>query len=80
MFEGRRSLIINNCVALFLMCSIREQGPTLAPTSSELTSTVVTMALHNNQAVAPLATKLVLPITGGSSSEPANKKQNKEAQ
>jgi hypothetical protein len=30
--------------------------------------------------VAPLATKLVLPITGGSSSEPANKKQKKEAQ
>jgi hypothetical protein len=30
--------------------------------------------------MAPLATKLVLPITGGSSSEPANKKQNKEAQ
>jgi hypothetical protein len=30
--------------------------------------------------VAPLATKLVLPITCGSSSEPANKKQKKEAQ
>jgi hypothetical protein len=29
--------------------------------------------------MAPLATKLVLPITGGSSPEPANKKQ-KEAQ
>jgi hypothetical protein len=36
--------------------------------------------LYNNQAVAPSATKLVLPITGGSSSEPANKKQKKEAQ
>jgi hypothetical protein len=38
------------------------------------------MASHNNQAVAHPATKLVLPITGGSSSEPANKKQKKEAQ
>jgi hypothetical protein len=38
------------------------------------------MASHNNQAVAPLAMKLVLPITDGSNSEPANKKQKKEAQ
>jgi hypothetical protein len=38
------------------------------------------MAFFNNQVVAPLATKLVLPITGGSSLEPANKKQKKEAQ
>jgi hypothetical protein len=52
----------------------------LAPTSSELTSTVVTMASYNNQAIAPSVTKLVLPIIGGSSSELANKKQKKEAQ
>jgi hypothetical protein len=32
-----------------------------------------------NQAVTPSATKLVLPIIGGPSSEPANKKQKKEA-
>jgi hypothetical protein len=51
----------------------------LAPTIGELTSTIATMALQDNQVVAPLATKLVLPITGGSSSEPANKKQKKEA-
>jgi hypothetical protein len=38
------------------------------------------MVLFNNQVVAPSATKLVLPITGGSSSEPTNKKQKKEAQ
>jgi hypothetical protein len=38
------------------------------------------MASFNNQVVAPSATKLVLPITSGSSSEPANKKQKKEAQ
>jgi hypothetical protein len=38
------------------------------------------MASQVNQAVAPSATKLVLPITGGSSSEPANKKKKKEAQ
>jgi hypothetical protein len=38
------------------------------------------MASFNNQVVTPSATKLVLPITGGSSSEPANKKQKKEAQ
>jgi hypothetical protein len=62
------------------MYSIRVQGTTLAPTSGEPTSTVVTMASYNNQAVAPSVTKLVLPITGGSSSEPANKKQKKEAQ
>jgi hypothetical protein len=52
----------------------------LAPTSDELTSTVATMASHNNQTEATSATKLLLPITGGSSSEPANKKQKKEAQ
>jgi hypothetical protein len=38
------------------------------------------MALYNNQAASPSVTKMVLPITGGSSSEPANKKQKKEAQ
>jgi hypothetical protein len=38
------------------------------------------MASQVNQAVAPSATKLVLQITGGSSSEPSNKKQKKEAQ
>jgi hypothetical protein len=38
------------------------------------------MASFSNQVVAPSATKLVLPITGGLGSEPANKKQKKEAQ
>jgi hypothetical protein len=38
------------------------------------------MASFNNQVIAPSATKLVLPITCGSSSEPANKKQKKEVQ
>jgi hypothetical protein len=38
------------------------------------------MASYNNQAVAPSVTKLVLLITEGSSLEPANKKQKKEAQ
>jgi hypothetical protein len=39
------------------------------------------MASFNNQAKASSATKLlVLPITGDSGSEPANKKQKKEAQ
>jgi hypothetical protein len=38
------------------------------------------MASFNNQSGAASATKLVLPITGGSCSEPANKKQKKEAQ
>jgi hypothetical protein len=32
------------------------------------------MASQSNQAVASLAMKLVLPIRGGSSSEPANKR------
>jgi hypothetical protein len=37
------------------------------------------MALQGDQAASPSATKLVFPITGGSTSEPANKKQKKEA-
>jgi hypothetical protein len=41
---------------------------------------IVTMASYNDQAEAPSVTKLVFPITGSSSSEPANKKQKKEAQ
>jgi hypothetical protein len=40
----------------------------LAPTSDELTSTVELMASFNNQAEVALATKVVLPITGGSCS------------
>jgi hypothetical protein len=50
------------------------------PTFGELTSTFELMASFNNHVVAPLAMKLVLPITGGSSSELTNKKQKKEAQ
>jgi hypothetical protein len=38
------------------------------------------MASFKNQAGAASALKLILPITGGSCSEPANKKQKKEAQ
>jgi hypothetical protein len=38
------------------------------------------MASFNNQAEVASATRLVLPIIGGSCSEPANKKQKKEAQ
>jgi hypothetical protein len=38
------------------------------------------MASQSHQAMPPSVTKLVLPITGGSSFEPANKKQKKEAQ
>jgi type IV pilus biogenesis protein CpaD/CtpE len=56
------------------------KSPTLAPTSGELTSTVELMASFNNQAEVASAMKLVLPITGGSCSESANKKQKKEAQ
>jgi hypothetical protein len=52
----------------------------LAPTSDELASMTTIMASQSDQVVAPSATKLVLPITGGSSSEPSNKKQKKEAQ
>ena len=52
----------------------------MAPTSGELTSTVETMVSFNNQVVAPSVTKLVLPITGDSSSEPANKEKKKKAE
>jgi hypothetical protein len=38
------------------------------------------MASFKNQVATASASKLVLPITGGSCSEPANKKQKKEAQ
>jgi hypothetical protein len=38
------------------------------------------MASSNTQAEVASATKLVLPIIGGSCFEPANKKQKKEAQ
>jgi hypothetical protein len=38
------------------------------------------MASQGAQATTPSATTLVLPIIGGSSSEPANMKQKKEAQ
>jgi hypothetical protein len=38
------------------------------------------MASFNNQAITSSITKLVLPIIGGSSLEPANKNQKKEAQ
>jgi hypothetical protein len=60
--------------------AFENKSPTLAPTSGELTSTVELMASFNNQVVAPSATKLVLPIMGGSNLEPTNKKQKKEAQ
>jgi hypothetical protein len=67
-----------------LPCSYAEafenKSPTLAPTSSELASIFELMASFSNQAEASLATKLVLSITCGSGSEPANRKQKKEAQ
>jgi hypothetical protein len=37
------------------------------------------MASFKNKVIALSVTKMVLPITGGSSAEPANKKQKKEA-
>jgi hypothetical protein len=52
----------------------------LAPIFGELTSTTTIMASQGDQAASPSATTLVFPITSGSSSEPANKKQKKEAQ
>jgi hypothetical protein len=58
----------------------RSRPPTLVSTSGEPTSTFELMASFSNQVVASSATKLLLPITGSSSSEPANKKQKKEAQ
>jgi hypothetical protein len=62
------------------LITFENKSPTLAPTSGELTSTFELMVSFNNYVVAPSATKLVLPIIGGSSSELANKKQKKEAQ
>jgi hypothetical protein len=62
------------------LIAFKNKSPTLVPTFGELISTLELMASFNNQVVAPSTTKLVLPITGGSSSEPANKKKKKEAQ
>jgi hypothetical protein len=47
---------------------------------NSLPTTTVTMASRGVQATTPSTTKLVLPITGSSSSELANKKQKKGAQ
>jgi type IV pilus biogenesis protein CpaD/CtpE len=75
------SLLRHACTSAFNQAEAFEnKSPTLAPTSGELTSTFELMASFSNQVVASSATKLVLPITGGSSSEPVNKKQKKEAQ
>ena len=79
MDEGRWHLTFY--VALFLIHSIWERVPNIG---AHLRWThfhfFELMALFNNQARAASAPKLVLPITGGSCSEPANKKQKKEAQ
>jgi hypothetical protein len=72
--------MFNNCAVLFYDSIIKNKRPTLAPTVGQLTSTNTTMASQGDQAVSPSAMKLVLPITGGSSFEPTNKKQKKEAQ
>jgi hypothetical protein len=61
------------------LIAFKKKSPTLAPTFGELISTLELMASFNNQVIAPSATKLVLPITGGSSSEPTNKNKKKEA-
>jgi hypothetical protein len=68
---------------IFAFCqaeAFENKSPTLAPTSGELTSTDELMASFNNEAEVASATKMVLPITGGSCFEPANKKHKKEAQ
>jgi hypothetical protein len=65
---------------LFYDSAIENKRPTLVPTSGELTSTATRMASQSHHATSPSTTKLVLPITDGSSFEPANKKQKKEAQ
>jgi hypothetical protein len=44
------------------------------PPVNSLPTTTVIMASQGAQVMAPSATKMVLPITGGSSSKPANKK------
>jgi hypothetical protein len=65
---------------LFFDSAIINKRSTLVSTSGELTFTTTAMASQGDQAASPSATKLVLLTTGGSSFEPANKKQKKEAQ
>jgi hypothetical protein len=49
----------------------------LAPTSSELKTLMKNMISFNT--LSPILKKIILPITGGSSVEPTNKRQKKEA-
>jgi hypothetical protein len=53
------------------------------PTFGDLTTTtsfITTKSMASHQALLAFMEKLTLPITGGSSFEPNNKKQKKEAQ
>jgi hypothetical protein len=69
------------CCLVLWFTTIKNKWPTLAPTVGlKPASTTMTMASQIHQVAPPSATKLVLPITGGSSFEPANKKQKKESQ
>jgi hypothetical protein len=80
-FDGRRALIFNILCCLVLNSKhLRTSPQHWRPPPVNSLPLFELMASFNNQAKAASATKLVLPITGGSCSEPANKKQKKEAQ
>jgi hypothetical protein len=77
--QGRRFPYLNFVLPCFLCrVAIENKLPTLAFTFSD--STTTTRSMTNRQASSLGLEKLVLPITGGSSFEPSNKKQRKEAQ
>jgi hypothetical protein len=79
--KRRRGPHCRRCWGLVLKCyELRTSPQHWRPPPVNSLPLFELMALFNNQAGAASATKLVLPITCGSCSEPVNKKQKKEAQ
>jgi hypothetical protein len=71
------------CLGSQFLQGIEIKYSTLAPTSEDLTTTtsfITSKSMASHQASSASMEKLTLPITGGSSFEPSNKKQKKEAQ
>jgi hypothetical protein len=80
-FSGRRALIFNILCCLVLDSKhLRTSPQHWRPPPVNSLPLFELIASIKNQAGTASAPKLILPITGGSCSEPANKKQKKEAQ
>jgi hypothetical protein len=71
------------CLGSQFLQGIEIKYSTLAPTYDDLTTTtsfITSKSMASHQASSASMEKLTLSITGGSSFEPSNKKQKKEAQ